>query len=317
MHKRWVFKSMNLEFGHECWGLTGISVCVILFKSIKIKQKSGLNPIRQGFKCLPRWLCAQRRFPLNFPMVDIGTAKGGVFMKASDVLVAKSSAEKGTVFVSGILTNTITIVGSTVPISAETGCSVNGFTIRPEKSQGGFVAVVVKTYRFDKKYGSSLSFFLPVGWEDKPFVDLEEPWIPSDRLGQIVYSHLEVRVGDQVFTTNSYDKDKPGYRYIADGNLLCRYLNYQAEVEGLEAATSEVVGEETIRTKVAKLEKELVKQLEDSISADSDSKARINQLLQELGEWRSAAIALKAASQKPWWQRGRYIKSALRHPRFK
>lgn len=179
-------------------------------------------------------------------------------MRASQVLLASSSADQGTVVLTRKSGNMI-VVGTSVPITVRPGGNgVHSFGVCPQKDKSGVVAVSVRVDR-GKHDCDWLDFMLPVSWkDDKPFVNLEDVWIPSaDRLGQVVEQHINLCVEDQWFTTYEYGAESQT-RYLPDPNLACRYLVGDATAEDVIAAAEEARAEASVRDQLQVAQQELI-----------------------------------------------------------
>ncbi len=134
------------------------------------------------------------------------------------------------------------------------------------------------------------SDFVLVDWtnEDKPF-DLERglmlPWL---RMAQLVDKRIDVTVGEELFTTNMVKAQGDHWKvihYLPDGDLLCRYLVKQVEVEQLRDNAGDI--EEQIKAT------KLVEFYRDANKGLLDQNERFFAELEEkrvlLGRYQSAA----------------------------
>jgi len=210
-------------------------------------------------------------------------------MRAKTYFVASSSAEKGTI---SLMTTTernhITFIGTSLNTGAQPGDRLHTLVLGVPKDTTGLVAVIIQRCGKDS---FSVGFFLSVGWKDgKPWIDLEDAWMPTgDRLAQLVAINaggaVRVQIGD-VWYTSSDSEYEPIPMYVADHNLLCRYLIGKAEAAEVEAAT-------------VKLSKEasLYQQLEAIKGQLSSSHDALNDSTDEKKAWKSAATSLRTAVQ--------------------
>lgn len=187
-------------------------------------------------------------------------------MKPSDVLHRELSGT-GTVMVTGRGTDTITILGASMPVSVRLGATVNTFALVPP-TDGGMVALRVHSSRWSsskKWHQETYSFFLSVADErgEGSDIDLEHLWGPqSDRLGQIEGSYLEAQIGNDLFTTRPqeyWDQYPTSMRrhYVPDGNVICRYLTGGIGADALRAAATTHEEEVTAKERLPEVEQEL------------------------------------------------------------
>jgi len=162
-------------------------------------------------------------------------------MNLSTHLVAKIIDNKAISLSSPWTNRRIKVLGSTMATSVICTGNYNSqshVNIYPEKAKCGIVAVVVivdtegDKGRIRSEY---IPAFLKVVWKEKdgsqfPFVDLDDPWIPANRIGQVTSEAIEVMLsGGKRFCTEDHSvygynngKNLPGY--VPDGSLLCHYL---------------------------------------------------------------------------------------------
>lgn len=179
-------------------------------------------------------------------------------MRPDNVLVATQN--EGCILLSGVQEDQIVLVGSTMPTSLRTGTTSSMFILHPVPEQSGMVAINVISGRFgDKRYPKNFEFMLSVTWQDKPFVDLENQFVPAPGIyGQAVREHMEVRIDNVVYTDYEHlCGQNPKTRLVPDPDLLCRYLASQATAE-------EVIAAAEARTEEVSLREALKKSQEDS-----------------------------------------------------
>jgi hypothetical protein len=184
-------------------------------------------------------------------------------MKLSNLIVPTTSPA-GVILIEPYDDWRIEIIGSTVQTSVDgkKAGRVNAVSIALKRGESGMLAVVVTTGYGKRECLSYHGYFVHVTWErdgEKPFLNKECQWLPTDptRLGQIVGEHLEVSVDGVIFTTNHYDRDKHGYRYVADANLFCRYLFGTATKEEVETAATECTAEISMRKELERANADL------------------------------------------------------------
>ncbi|MDD5567231.1 MAG: hypothetical protein PHH01_03475 [Patescibacteria group bacterium] len=188
-------------------------------------------------------------------------------MRASEFIAYSGDATKGTLCLEGKLSSRLKLIGSTLPASV-VSCDDHheAITIAPEKGKAGLVALA--SGHLIKGSWSHNCYLLEVRWEledgKRPSVDLKQVWQPSaDRLGGIVsydnnqYHCIQVMIDSDWFTSNRRMQGKPGYRYVPDPNLLCRYLIGEVDKETVIAAASEQAEEETARDQLKRLQEDL------------------------------------------------------------
>lgn len=90
-------------------------------------------------------------------------------MRAKEVLVASSSAERGTVVLTHTAGNMV-VIGASIPMTVSSESrDVHSFGVCPEKDKHGVVAVSIRVDR-DKRGCQWFEFMLPAYWKnDKPF----------------------------------------------------------------------------------------------------------------------------------------------------
>ncbi|TAN58586.1 hypothetical protein EPN15_00575 [Patescibacteria group bacterium] len=162
--------------------------------------------------------------------------------------------------------NKIRYMGSSVAKSAPCDDEVNSVAFSLKEGDKGFIAI--RAFIIRPKSTDAFSFFLPVEWRgDMPFVDLESLWIPpfSDRLGALNYFGLMVEIDGIIYTTNLFDKDKEGKRYISNCNLLCKYLAGDVDADAVKSAATELIEEEEAKKRILELE-ERIKDLNKLLS---------------------------------------------------
>lgn len=189
------------------------------------------------------------------------------FYLGNDVSVECKHTEKGAIAViqSRYSFGGIALLGSSAPASVEQrGIKHPYQSFALSMKKGEIPVVAITTIHRERK--DEYDTFLSMAWEEeKLIVDLGRPGIPfrSDRLGQIVrYSDrkraIEVRIGAEVFTTLP---NIPGKRYVADPDLLCRYIDPAGTTtaEEVVAAAAEAEEELSVREELAKTQEELAK----------------------------------------------------------
>lgn len=169
----------------------------------------------------------------------------------------------GAILVSGLGHTDFRINGSSMPNSATDQSKyvdVATFTAPSDKKSYGVLAIYARDH--DSKKEKNISFLLAITWKDgKPDIDEQSPWVsPADRLGQAYYDCVSVKVGDVVYISSEEVAKKHGYKYVPDGNLICKFLAKDVELDALEKAVQEV------EKKKSKQEK-LVESLENARDA--------------------------------------------------
>ncbi len=244
-------------------------------------------------------------------------------MKPSDVLAAKSS--ETAVLLSGFFDDRIRVIGASLTMSARPGDYTHSFTLYlSDEIEMGVVALSVHTKRFgDKKYGSSIPFLLAIrSRQGEAWLDLDEQWI-SPKPAYIYDGHwLEVKVGEERFSTcKPFESNLRQVRYVADANLLCRYLVGAATADDVRAAAEETVAEVSRKERITELEAQ-VKRLEETrrsmeeriqelrvrVQRHCDEKAVFHQ---SATEWRTYAEMLRSILSKRLFL-GKDLRQALR-----
>lgn len=211
-------------------------------------------------------------------------------MRASAVLVASSSAERGTVVLTHTA-STMVVIGASVPMTVNVGASnIHSFGVCPDKDKQGVVAVSIRIDK-GKRDCEWLDFMLPVlCWkEGKPFVDLDNVWIPSaDRRGQAVSQHINLCIDDEWFTTSTYrgqySKEKD-MRYVPDPNLALRYLVGDATAQEVIAAAEEAKAEASAQEQLKAVQEELklLQEQKESLERTCETLYADNEQLKRLG----------------------------------
>lgn len=212
--------------------------------------------------------------------------------KISQYLVARVADNKA-ISLTALHTNArIKLFGSTMPMSAQRTdefSSPSQLIVYPEQGKDGIVAIAVAIVSEDRKgYQRSqyVTAFLRVSWKQKgeqayPFIDLDESWVPADRIGQVTHEGVEVMLknGRRFSSRDNFkydvNKGKDLPRFVPDGDLLCRYLWGTAHAaDVLHAAVQE---------KVKSLEPTAVKRVEQLTGElrqlKNEKKARETELL--------------------------------------
>lgn len=239
-------------------------------------------------------------------------------MRPHELLFAKATEEGITV--AGLYDRTITILGTSVPLSARIGDSVDAFTATPTKP--GVIAVVIRIPGRGKggSYPTDVSFLLAVEKADVGFrVNTDTPWVCSGRLGQITdHSHVQVRIGDEYFVPMpEYDyqrKKLDGCRFVEDPNLLCQYLAGDVGAEAVKAAATEHAEEVEARKKLPEVMATLEK--EQAITRNQAELLRVfedqhNKMQNHLQALRVCSDNLRVAVLRQWFKRPS-VKCALR-----
>jgi hypothetical protein len=201
---------------------------------------------------------------------------------------------------------TFSIWGCTLPTSLSTkDMAVRNFAISAEgEKKSGIVALTVNDIRELKgrihvdKFPFILRICEVAG--SRMDVDLKRPWVPKvGRLLQACEDFLSLKCEGVIYSTFSYHQNKPGYRYVPDGDILCKFAYGDIEKDELENAASEYIAEESareelpkIRPKVSELEK-LIKLMKDYNESD------LRKLENELNGHYAETIALAVALAKP------------------
>jgi hypothetical protein len=220
-----------------------------------------------------------------------------ITMKANIYLVAKASAEKGTIVLGcGLSTTYLRAVGTSVPMSAKPGDHVTSFAIAPKKE--GVVAVGASSVGGGKNRDTRTDyFFLSVEKSDKGFrINLDEPWTPlADRLGQIVdYGDIEVEIDGERYTSNVHGKDRPGFRYVPDANLLCQYLAGDIGPQDVINAATEHIEEQEARKMVPGLQKQLAEVKSLSLETKKEAEEYFCTLMTTTGDLAKLQVATEA-----------------------
>ena len=237
--------------------------------------------------------------------------------RARDYLMAKASAEQGTVTVSSMHGASITILGSSVPMSAVPGMQASAFSFSVEKGKKGLIAVHVM-YREGKQYDNS-SFFLPVDFMgEEPHVDLNNPWVPlRGRLGQVHQYGIEVSIRGKTFTTydSKYDflneKYARDYR-VSDPNIVCKYLEGDVGADAVIHVVTQQKVEERAAKRLPEVERELdernqvLERVWCKLAQSEKDRTFLAESRQTLGRehrnLKSLVRTLKAGAERVWFK---------------
>lgn len=224
-------------------------------------------------------------------------------MKASNLIAAYVSVTENSIILipKAVDWNAIALLGTTLPTSVKNRDIVEWLTIKaPDKGKKGLIAVRL-TNVGSKDRTPDKHFFLVISNEEKPYIDLENPWVPpGDRLGQISSSsYITISIGETIYCNSRFELK--GYKRVPDGNLLCRYL------------MGEVISDEVI--KAAEQQEKEKNEVDELKERAKDLEKQWQELWEKLGLWHWLADQLRLACLIEWrhpLQRIRAIRSALK-----
>jgi len=229
------------------------------------------------------------------------------------------------------------VIGSSLPISAVDRCKAfqgfgdlgpYSFTIDASQLEDGRRGVIALAF-YQKGIGQQNPYMAAHLIEirkkgEEPIVGLEHTFIPDpDRMGEVVRLFINVRIGDAVYTTNP--KPAPGQRYVADPDLLCRYLVGQVDDEAITEAAEVAVEEASAREQLSAIRRVLQEDMGGNDTGDDLAdcvkariacrQRRIAELVQEVGELADTITTLREKNRRiastlgdavsiPWWDRG-------------
>ena len=241
-------------------------------------------------------------------------------MEAKTWASVTPSKDKKTVVLSADgIENNLRFLGTSLTASVSQGQEVNSVAIGclGEESEG-IVAFALKLNH------GWIATIAPVSKKDEAhYIDLKFPWVPlHDRLTQAYSDHLEVMVGDKTFSSRR-ESGKPGYRYVPDANLLCRFAFGKIELKDLEKAAEETVAEESARVQLAKAKEDIreynrrIPEYVKLIDEEHEKVLALEKQVAELDKLRpryEAALNLADAVGAKWhFGKRRIVKDALAH----
>lgn len=163
------------------------------------------------------------------------------------------------------------VLGSSVPMSMKPPSEeCQGFIIYPDKP--GVVALMV-TDRNPSRPLVQHGLFLGVeaDADGKFFIVDDKMWIPPHgRIGQMYdHSRIDVLINGVVYLWGKHYAERDGdYAYVADPNLLCRYLAGDVDAEAVKAAAVEHEQESSAR--------ETIKRIKDVLGVTFSNEAIVN-----------------------------------------
>ena len=127
--------------------------------------------------------------------------------------------------------------------------STRSLVIYPEQGEKGIIAlslyVHLDGYHKGQPQYSHLPVFLEVSVKlGKPWIDLDQTWQPTERVGMVFDYKISVEIKGRTFVLDrlgsTLREKKPGIYALDDGDLLCRYLYGTAKAyEVLHAVVQE------------------------------------------------------------------------------
>lgn len=236
-------------------------------------------------------------------------------MEAEGYLAAKN--EKGVITVTcKSRSDQMTIHGSSLDISAEQEDVNTFYVVAPGEGKEGIIALTVSGSRGKEEF--DIDFVLPVIHPEEkgkePYIELEKIWVPPlpnrlPRIGKDCYfaKHIfSVKIGGIIYTTDKHTAENdPKYRYVPDGNLLCKYI--MGEVDAIE-----------VRQRSAKYAEEVsMKKIVNRVTQDYlDLQKRHKDLAEKSRKcalwgfsWKEVAKKLLETSQSKWLGRKSRIKA--------
>ncbi len=133
----------------------------------------------------------------------------------------------------------LNLLGSTFTASAPSGhmADLNSIMIETGPEDG-----IIALKMYSRKY--SLDCFLEIKHEGmNPKIDRSRVWFPDHTLAQIGGMNIYVTHGGVRYSTFEGDRNKPGYRYVPDRDLLCKFIYKQISEEDLKKAAQEAAEE--------------------------------------------------------------------------
>jgi hypothetical protein len=184
-------------------------------------------------------------------------------MQPITVLDFSGTSKDGQIVIIASLTNKITLIGSSVPVSCRIGATVSYLTIRPERE--GILAVRVFANNQRGSVGKfaetpTVDFLLNIKQigEGIFYVDPSGQGLTKDcRLCQISEGVLEVMIDGVLFLSKAprRNEDCPPFR-VADGHILCQYVAGDIEADKVMAHASAIEAEKSALERLHELEEE-------------------------------------------------------------
>jgi hypothetical protein len=166
--------------------------------------------------------------------------------------------------------------GSTLQASVASNApaeKLKTITLYPQQGEEGIIALVIHAFshrsggKHDHAQYIEIPVFLKLTWKQegdtkKPFVDLDNPWYPADRIGQVQREQVEVCIKGKRFATYdhaqwNFNEKKSCPIFVQDGDLLCRYLWGTASAADVLDKAVEKKLEPSLRVRVERLTAEV------------------------------------------------------------
>lgn len=231
--------------------------------------------------------------------------------KFSEILTAKVVDNKAIALSAKYKYAPFSVIGSSMTVSAQHHSIEDGtaqVTIYPQPDQDGIIAICARR-EWQNAEPDTFYGFLSVTWKEKdeqkyPFVELEEMWSPSERIGHMHEDVITVQIRGKTFfsspesriylklreTDRTHRMVKKEGTYVNDPNLLCRYLAGTASAIEILHFTTQTYAEESVRVRLARVlerktelkhEVETLKKLYAEMESDRDAFSRSGRELRE------------------------------------
>ncbi len=161
-----------------------------------------------------------------------------------------------------------TVQTSIAPNQSSSLVGDKNLTIYPEEGKEGVIAICVVRASSNQRWLYSPAL-LRIEWRKNtegkffPYIDLEECWVPANRICHVSGEGLEVVLGGKRFSTHNYRKEgAKGHRldplYVPDGNVICKYLFGTLHSSDVLHAAVQHTLEPTMRERVIELTEDLI-----------------------------------------------------------
>jgi hypothetical protein len=210
--------------------------------------------------------------------------------KFSEILTAKVVGNKAIALSAKYTQAPFSVIGSSMTVSAQQHSIEDGtaqVTIYPQPDQDGIIAICAL---WDRQNAEPDTFygFLSVTWKDKdgqkyPFVELEEMWSPSERIGHMQEDVITVQIRGETFYTAPSRAQTIGKRahFVSEANLLCRYLVGTATASEVLHFATQACAEQSARSRLAQ-----------ALQRNSELGGAVDRLELQAARHRTSAIAL-------------------------
>jgi len=145
----------------------------------------------------------------------------------------------------------------------------------------------------------SISALLEITTKDeKPWINLEKAWFPTDRIGNLFGDEIQVKIRDRIFSSKiPIIEKKSDVFFGVDADLLCRYLFGKAHATDVFHAVLEPRLEETAQVRCGRLELEK-KQVQQLYKEEWAEKTTHIRAFDMVSEYRLILETLKRVKEK-------------------